>query len=279
MDSSLVEQLVDQHRFVQPFRWWLSLMERSAVRRSLGVVAVCESLADIALRHDPTTLVRRLEDTSLLDGKDEVAEVLSRTIGSNGPIVLYVGNLQPYQGIDLLLRGFQEAHTEVRDAHLAVIGGSDEDIRRYRRRAERLKISDYVHFLGPRSVSHLGGYLKQADVLVSPRLKGTNTPMKIYSYLDSGRPILATRLPTHTQVLDDTIACLVDPEPEAMGHGLVALLRDAGLRARLAAAGRRRFREEFSPTAFERKLGGFYDDVERRLGRRGDSTPSDAERP
>ena len=45
--------------------------------------------------------------------------------------------------------------------------------------------------------------LLAADVLVSPRLKGLNTPMKIYSYLDSGSAVLATRLRTHTQVLDD----------------------------------------------------------------------------
>ena len=30
-----------------------------------------------------------------------------------------------------------------------------------------------------------------ADVLVSPRIRGNNTPMKIYSYLESGKAILA----------------------------------------------------------------------------------------
>ena len=57
--------------------------------------------------------------------------------------------------------------------------------------------------------------LGEADVLVSPRLKGLNTPMKIYSYLDSGTAVLATRLRTHTQVLDDRTAYLVDPVSEA----------------------------------------------------------------
>ena len=55
-------------------------------------------------------------------------------------------------------------------------------------------------------------------MLVSPRLKGLNTPMKIYSYLDSGSAVLATRLRTHTQVLDDGIAYLVEPEPVALGR-------------------------------------------------------------
>jgi len=45
-------------------------------------------------------------------------------------------------------------------------------------------------------------------VLVSPRSSGTNTPLKIYQYLRAGRPIVATRLLTHTQVLSDQTAIL-----------------------------------------------------------------------
>jgi hypothetical protein len=36
-----------------------------------------------------------------------------------------------------------------------------------------------VHFLGPRPISTLDGLFRRADVLVSPRLKGLNTPMKM----------------------------------------------------------------------------------------------------
>ena len=43
---------------------------------------------------------------------------------------------------------------------------------------------------------------RRCDVLVSPRSRGTNTPLKIYQYLRSGKPIVATRLLTHTQVLE-----------------------------------------------------------------------------
>ncbi len=56
-------------------------------------------------------------------------------------------------------------------------------------------------------------YLDAADVLVSPRSTGTNTPLKIYQYLRSGRVIVATRLLTHTQVLSDEVAILTEPTP------------------------------------------------------------------
>ena len=102
-------------------------------------------------------------------------------------------------------------------------------------------------------------------MLVSPRLKGLNTPMKIYSYLDSGTAVLATRLRTHTQVLDDRTAYLVEPTPEPLGTGLATLLGDDALRQRLAAHAKEYVQEEFTPEAARRKLG----DVLRRHGGEG----------
>jgi glycosyltransferase involved in cell wall biosynthesis len=113
----------------------------------------------------------------------------------------------------------------------------------------------------------LPGLLSQADVLVSPRLKGLNTPMKIYSYLDSGTAVLATRLRTHTQVLDDRTAFLVDAAPEPLGAGLATLLSDGPLRQRLAAHAKEYVQEEFTPEAARRKLATFYDQMEARAGR------------
>jgi glycosyltransferase involved in cell wall biosynthesis len=104
----------------------------------------------------------------------------------------------------------------------------------------------------------LDDLFRRADVLVSPRLKGLNTPMKIYSYLDSGTAVLATRLRTHTQVLDDRTAYLVEPDPEALGDGLAELLTDPVLRERLASQAKAYVQQEFTPEAARRKLGSFY---------------------
>jgi glycosyltransferase involved in cell wall biosynthesis len=150
----------------------------------------------------------------------------------------------------------------VPEAKLVIVGGREDDITRYRKRAAELGIRPAVHFLGPRPVSLLRDLLGEADVLVSPRLKGLNTPMKIYSYLDSGTAVLATRLPTHTQVLDEHTAYLVDPQPAALGDGLATLLRDPLLRDRLASAAKEYVQREFTPEVARRKLGAFYSRVE-----------------
>jgi glycosyltransferase involved in cell wall biosynthesis len=73
-------------------------------------------------------------------------------------------------------------------------------------------------------------------VLVSPRSRGTNTPLKIYQYLRAGKPIVATRLLTHTQVLSDETAILTGTAPAEFAQGILTALND---RQRAAAVGRR----------------------------------------
>ena len=266
MDSSLAEQMVEAYpslHFVLPV---LRYCESVAVRRSMGVLTVCAALEDVALAHSPGKPVGRVEDSTLLskpssglrtsNGYSPLPEDATR------PLAMYVGNLERYQGIDLMLDGFRHALYRVPDASLVIVGGREEDIQHYQLVAAQLGIRPKVHFLGPRPVDVLPSLLRQADVLVSPRVKGLNTPMKIYSYLDSGTAVLATRLRTHTQVLDDRSAYLVDPEPEAFGAGLAALLSDPALRQRLANHAKQYVQEEFTPEAARRKLGSFYSAME-----------------
>jgi glycosyltransferase involved in cell wall biosynthesis len=262
MDSSLAEQMVE--RFPR-LAWASPLMRRFeavAVRRSAGVITVCAALENVAQQHAPHTPVGLVEDTTLLPGEPSTNGAHLPAETSGAPVAMYVGNLEHYQGIDLLLEGFRHTLEQMQEARLVIVGGREDDIARYGERAAALGIHQAVYFLGPRPVSALGGLLREADVLVSPRLKGLNTPMKIYSYLDSGTAVLATRLRTHTQVLDDRIAYLVEPEPMALGAGLATLLKDGSLRERLAACAKERVQREFTPEAARRKLASFYAMVE-----------------
>lgn len=265
MDSGLARQMTDKFPLLAPVRGLLEGCEALAVRGSAGTLAVCKSLEDQARACHPEGLVARIEDVSLLADGEAVDDLPAEHLDGR-PVVMYVGNLQRYQGIDLLLESFAQALPEVPEARLVVIGGAAERIDVYRRRSGELGIGEAVLFAGPRPVERLAAYLKRATILVSPRIHGDNTPMKVYSYLDSGRAVLATRLPTHTQVLTDDVACLVEPEPAAMARGLVGLLRNDVLRERLAVNAKELAQRELTPQAFARKLLCFYDQVAQNLG-------------
>jgi glycosyltransferase involved in cell wall biosynthesis len=113
-------------------------------------------------------------------------------------------------------------------------------------------------FTGQQPAREIPSFVQACDVLVSPRIRGTNTPLKIYSYLRSGKPILATDLLTHTQVLTPDISALVAPEPEAFAEALAALLDDPPARAVLAARARAVADEKYSRESYLRRTAQAY---------------------
>lgn len=265
IDSSLPEQLDDKFALPGWLRRCFEGAEAAVMRRADGAITCCQALEKIVRDRAPGIPVRTLEDVTMLSGEDSQP---AAECAFDKPVVMYVGNLEPYQGVDLLMEAVAVLDPERHPMRLVVIGGTGEDIAAAERRAVDLGIAAHASFLGPRPVSELGHYLSAAAVVVSPRRQGRNTPMKIYSYLDSGRPLLATRLPTHTQVLDDRIACLVEPTPEAMAAGLRDLLGDPELSGRLVTAAKERVAAEFTPDAYSRKLRAFLEtEIEPRLPR------------
>ncbi len=176
---------------------------------------------------------------------------------ANAVIALYVGNLERYQGIDLLLEGVARVSPET-NLQTIVIGGDITRVKLYRQRAFDLGIATRVRFIGARPVAHLNAYLAQADILVSPRILGQNTPMKVYSYMQSGKAILATDIRSHSQVLNSECAELVAPNPAALAAGLERLAADPELRRRLGAVALETAMREYSLPVFRRKLQEAY---------------------
>jgi glycosyltransferase involved in cell wall biosynthesis len=95
-------------------------------------------------------------------------------------------------------------------------------------------------------------------VLVSPRLHGGNTPLKLFSYMWSAVPIVATDLPTHTQVLGTSEAVLRAPTAEGLASGMLDVLSDPARFAAVGAAARARVARDYSREAFRRKLLAAY---------------------
>ncbi|HAS81838.1 MAG TPA: glycosyltransferase [Verrucomicrobia bacterium] len=270
MDSSMPRQIADKVPILGPLVPLMRWIERRAMRDAIAVVPMCDSIADEA-RQAGARHVTLLRDISLvpMNVAPDPALGFRRATGITGPVVLYIGNLEPYQGIDLLLQSVAQVLAGGRALAVVIAGGRADDIATCRARATALGIADRVYFLGPRPVAHMPHLFHEADMLISPRTQGQNTPMKIYSYLDAGKPLVATRLPTHTQVLDDQVALLADPTPDGMASAMVRLLDDPALGAALAAAAVQRARQYYSLPAFERSVNSLYDTVAVTLGSTG----------
>jgi nucleoside-diphosphate-sugar epimerase len=274
MDSSLAEQLADSHALFRPLLPLLRRIEQWAIRSAEVVTPMCRDLAAYA------AMLRATHDDVVVlhDVPVEAADASrsSEQPSSNGAgpqcLALYVGNLEPYQGIDLLVdaAALLPADSSLR---IQVVGGPMAAVERFRKSAAERGVHDRVQFLGPRPLAHLHDLLATADILLSPRTKGYNTPLKLYSYMESGRPILATRLRTHTQVLDDSTALLAEPEAGAYAQGLVRLEGDEDLRRKLGEAAERQVRREYSPMSFSSRVRAIYGQSHPRPSKRGTARP------
>ncbi len=261
MDSSMPEQIADKLSLMRPILPLMRAFERNAVQKAKAVVAVCDALADLAGKYgnDNVTILR---DISLLpDDPPDLQPPLKEELNIKGLCYMYIGNLEKYQGIDLLLKSFAILQDQTTGADLVIIGGASEDIAHYKLRAKELGIQKHTHFLGPKPVSMMGSFFKATDLLVSPRISGGNTPMKIYSYLDAGKATIATNLSTHTQVLDEKTAVLEKPEPEPFAQGMIRLLQNQQLRETIAKQAKTVAQEKHSFETFERTLNELYDSL------------------
>ncbi|MEO1037425.1 MAG: glycosyltransferase family 4 protein [Pseudomonadota bacterium] len=263
MDSSLVDQLAASGRVWRLLRPMLGWFERLAVRRADHVVAVCDELVDLAARSTPREKISALYDVPNISETNVGASDIDNLrdgLPDSAKLALYVGNLERYQGIDLLLDSLKPL-ADREDLAVVIVGGSDAHIAHYQSLAAEAGVAARIRFVGPRPLDQLGALLKQADILLSPRITGGNTPMKLYSYMAAERAILATRLSTHTQVLDDQSAMLVEPNPADHAQGLGTLLDDESCRSKLAGNARRLATEKYSLANYKTTVREVYADL------------------
>src|SRR5207302_118806 len=171
-------------------------------------------------------------------------------LSRDAPVVLYTGTFEHYQGLDLLYAAMAAVLPIRPDARLVMVGGEPAQVDAARREVQALGISDAVIFTGQRPAEEIPAYLDAATLLASPRSSGTNTPLKIYQYLRSGRPIVATRLRTHTQVLEDATAFLAEPTAAAFAATILAAINAPDTAAAVGRRARELAEAKYSDEAF-----------------------------
>ena len=169
-------------------------------------------------------------------------------------LVIYAGTLESYQGIDLLLEAFVFVAKADPEAFLLIVGGSSEQTQLFSNLATELGINQQCLFTGRVEQSLAQHYANQAKVQVSPRRSGTNTPLKVYQQLASGVPLVATCIYSHTQVLNDSVAFLVEPEPQDLGRGILQALTNEAEAQQKAKNAQTLYQEKYSREVYTQKM-------------------------
>ncbi len=256
MHSDLSQQIVSSEFTHNPLLIRLmKALQTFLVRRADAVLAVCPDIERSARAMSTKTSIYMVENTAV-DGNlpppepAAVARLREELELNPGPVLLYTGTLESYQGIDLLLQSIPEVCAMVPTARYVLVGGQPEQVAHFKEMACELGISDAVCFVGQRPLAEMPLYMAVADVLLSPRSKGTNTPLKLYTYLRSGKPILATNIFSQTQVLSPETALLVPPSADGLAQGALQLLQHPTMATALATRASLYAEEHYSWSAF-----------------------------
>jgi len=242
---------------------YLEAVQKFMVRKSDAVIAFYPEIESTAKRMAPGKPVYMIlppaVDEDLPPARQEdVARLREQLQLGDAPVLLYTGTLETYQGLDILLRSVVIVRSKFSAARYVIVGGKAEQVDKLRLLAQELCVTDVVSIVGPRPLEEMPEYMALGNILLSPRSKGDHTPLKLYTYLRSGKPILGTAIYAHTQILTPEIALLVPPTPQGLAEGALELLQNPERAQALGDNARRVAEEQYSWPAFLEKVRQVY---------------------
>lgn len=264
LDSDLCRQLRDQgsrlgRMLAAPAGW----LRRFALRRAAAALTVTRTLSDLAGAESPGIPVFEINDIPIESADrrpdDERMAVLRARFGLAGRrLIVYTGNYDRRQGLPELIEAMAAVRARHPECLLLVVGGEPEQVEALQTRIEADGLGDAVRLIGAQPPETMPEFMGLAEVLVSPRLEPYTTPLKLFSYMASGRPIVATDLPTHTRVVNGEAAILVEPTPAGLANGILRALEDPEAVAVLGQTARRLVQERYTYPGFKRAIAECY---------------------
>lgn len=269
MHSSLPQQLTN-FKFTTSkiiINFFKSLEDR-CLHSADAVITICPDLKDyvdsIITKKEKHFLIENsiFEDIKLkkpdtqtnISNSNETLPNLEGFVKEGEDLLVYAGTLEKYQGIDILVRAMKEVLKKNDKVKLLVAGGTQVQVDEFSKLSNSLGLNNNIIFTGRVPQKTAKKYNNMADILLSPRSDGTNTPLKIYEQLASGKPLVATKIFSHTQVLSDDVAFLVDPNPEDMAKGILLAIQNKEDAMKKSTNAAKLYEEQYSRTAYKVKL-------------------------
>lgn len=169
--------------------------------------------------------------------------------------LIAIGSLEPRKNQSYILQVLHHAAMRGHRYTLTLVG-SGEDRRRLEDQVQELGLGGQVVFTGRHPVA---ASLLAAHSVMVHAAKIENLPITLIESLAAGKPILAPRVGGIPEVFNDGVEGFFWPldDPRAGAEFLIKIMEDEGLRARMSAAAKKRFRTHFARDVIHRKLLSF----------------------
>lgn len=243
------------------------MLERFVLKGSDAVINVGADLDEYVRSVDAGIQSITIENVALhayqTPIQPETLTELEKKLNLQGRIpILYTGTYERYQGLDMVLECVGRVVKLYPNVIFIFVGAKVYQSQEWTEKAVSMNLGDHTLFIDVVSPEDSMVYLAYASILISPRLHGTTIPLKVYSYLHSGKPIVATNINAHTQVLTPDTAVLVEPNKDAFADGILKLLGDPQLAECLGENAHHLAQEKFNYQNYMIKVNKIYKTLE-----------------
>ena len=262
--GSLTAEITD-HGFVKPgslLQKSFAALERWINRSCDFIITSAGPTVELLVREGvPGERVRALldaVDTAVFTPhtREETRELRARLgIPEGRRIVSYLGLLNSYQGVDLLLEAAALLRAQGAKLHFLIMGFPEGG---YREKAEALGLSGMVTFTGRIPYDQAPLYLSVGDLAVSPKISLTEANGKLFNYLACGLPTVVFETPVNREIMGEAALYAKYGDVGELAAAIGRLAGDRELREKLRSLGRARAESEHSWQARGRELKEIY---------------------
>ena len=172
-------------------------------------------------------------------------------------VVIFVGVLTTYQGIDILLEAIPLVVREFPKVKFLIIGYPNEEA--YRQKARSLGVGEWTHFTGKIAYEEVPRYLSHADVAISPKISTTEGNLKLLTYMAMGLPTVVFDNPVNREILGDLAVYASKPNATHLAKAILEILQDEERAKYLASQCRNKAVAEYSWLAIGQRVANIYD--------------------
>jgi 1,2-diacylglycerol 3-alpha-glucosyltransferase len=253
-----------------PKRWMIKLVEGAAARyanKMDAVIAPTPGIKDYLIKNGVReSLIRVLPsgiDYSVLENALPANLRKRFNIPEDHKLILYFGRVGPEKNLVTILEAYKYVLNKGEKVTLVMAGGTkgaEAYLEFLKQSANKLGISDKVHFTGIIPPEERGGYFREGDVFIHSSLSETQGLIMTDS-MAFGVPVVAIRASGVVDiVVDGENGLMTDNSPEALAEGVLRVLRDDKLRNRLSE-GARKSAQGYTVEAVTSRLEKVYKEV------------------
>ncbi|MHB8648215.1 MAG: glycosyltransferase, partial [Thermomicrobiales bacterium] len=209
--------------------WLAQRIDTLTVRNASGVVSLTDAFLPVLRaitggKQQQFRVIPDAYDDRLYRPGDRVQARVALGIPPDRFVIVYTGLTFAHHGVDLLVDAVAIVRETVPSAFLVLVGGRDGERAAIAEQAAHRDLTKSVRIIPPRPVAEIPIYLAAADVLVIPDTvtKASASPLKLFEYAATARPIVATDLPALREILPTDTARYVAPgDPAATAAGIL----------------------------------------------------------